>query len=104
MDVDDSERTLHAMCFSSQYYFACIMHQAGIVLAMLAFEAMVRHAYNPFGDWIAPLVFVIMAGLFFLVGAVRFTMFVYLVIYVAKCSCGSRTLLCNDLQSCLLTA
>eukprot|EP01083_Nonionella_stella_P039437 107246_1 len=67
LSVEQSERSLHQMCFSSQYYFACILHQSGIVMAMLSFESMIKHSYNPFGDIMTPFLFFGVTFLYYLV-------------------------------------
>ena len=54
MGIVPEIRSLHQMCFSSQYYFAVLLNTTGIVLVMLAIEAMVRQVYNMCGDPLMP--------------------------------------------------
>ena len=54
-------QTIDMMCFSSQFFFICTIHGAGMLLVQFGLTIVLRNKANPFSDQMLP---VIMLGIF----------------------------------------
>ena len=62
--ISEEFQTVDLLCFSSQYYFLLGMLSMGMVQCTMSITAILRLQYNPFGDPVALLMFVVV----FLIG------------------------------------
>lgn len=57
--ISEGMQTIDLMCFSSQFYFLCGFVSFGIIVIVVGISIIERQAYNPFGDPVLPVIFVL---------------------------------------------
>ncbi|KDO29856.1 hypothetical protein SPRG_19735 [Saprolegnia parasitica CBS 223.65] len=57
--LEEGLQDVDMLCFSSQYYFLIVIYASGLVFLVFGLSIFLRQSYNPLGDVLMPVIFVL---------------------------------------------